>query len=404
MLEQMNRKLGGLELLFYAWDQRVPKHHMLAARIEGITTVQSWKKALISLQRRHPMLRVGISHNHNEVVFSPTNNPIPLEIRSYTVKTSIQMELQHELARPVRIFDGPLLRVVLLHNEQGCFLIVSAHHSVADGLSLVYLVNDILKAVTGSDLDELPLKPSLDELLNRLNGDLFGKAFQRIDEARRNLDASAPKPLEPQIDVLTFSRDLTDRIIARSKAEQTTVHATLQAAAVVSIASLVPANGASIRVMSPISPREHLEVSEQCGLYTIAATLGFDESARSNFWELSRRAKEDLSPWFSLNSLEGYTDGINGLVANTEDPAAFIESNLNFEIMLSNLGRFPFANVYGPLTVKNLYGPMIISGPGAQQAIGATSIDGQLNLTNSSLQIWPTLLTDIRQRLKDVCE
>jgi hypothetical protein len=403
MLEQIGRQLGGLELLFYTWDQSDPKHFLLAAEVEGSTTTESWKKGLLSLQRRHPMLTVGISHTKDSIAFLPSSNPIPLEIRSYTPKTNIQVELQQELARPVRTFAGPMLRIVLYHNDERCFLILAAHHSVADGLSLVYLVNDLLKSITETSLDELPVEASMDEILGKTNSILGEKALSQLSSERLTSYALARKVPEPQVDVLTFSKKLTEGIISRSRTEETSVHAILQAAAIEAIRSLAPESGEPVRVMSPVSSRDFLGVSEQCGLYTIATTLSFDNTEASTFWDLSRRAKVDLRPSFLFSYLEDYTARTNTLVSSVDDLVGFMDANLNFEIMLSNLGRFPFENVYGSLKLINMYGPMIISGAGAKQSIGAITIDGRLTLTNSSRYLMPTLLKDIKQLLTERC-
>jgi hypothetical protein len=403
MLEQIGRQLGGLELLFYTWDQSDPKHFLVAAEVEGSTTTESWQKGLLSLQRRHPMLTVGICHTEESIVFSPSSDTIPFEIRSYTLKTNIQVELQRELARPVRTFSGPLLRVVLYHNDERCFLILAAHHSIADGLSLVYLVNDLLKSITETNLDELPAEPSMDELLGKANSSLGRKALSQLSSERLSAYVSARKVPEPEVDVITFSKKLTEGIISRSRTEETSVHAVLQAAAIEAIRSLAPESGEPVRVMSPISSRDFLGVSEQCGLYTIATTLSFANTETNTFWNLARRAKEELRPSFLLSSLEEYTDRTNTLVSNVDDLVGFMDENLNFEIMLSNLGRYPFGTVYGSLKLINMYGPIIITGAGPKQSLGVITIDGRLTLTNSSRYLKPTLLKDIKQRLTEEC-
>jgi hypothetical protein len=403
MLEQIGRQLGGLELLFYTWDQSDPKHFLLAAEVEGTTTTDSWQKGLLSLQRRHPMLSVGICHTEDSIVFSPSSDTIPFEIRSYTSKTNVQVELQHELAQPVRTFSGPLLRVILYHNDERCFVILAAHHSIADGLSLVYLVNDLLKAITGTNLDPLPVESSMDELLGKANSSLGKKALSQLSSERLSAYALRHKVPEPQVDVITFSKKLTEGIISRSRTEETSVHAILQAAAIDVIRSLAPDSGEPVRVMSPVSSRDFLGVSEQCGLYTIATTLSFPNSEPSTFWNLSRKAKEDLKPSFLLSYLDEYTVRTNTLVNNVDDLVGFMDENLNFEVMLSNLGRFPFRTAYGTLKLINMYGPIIITGAGPKQSLGAITIDGKLTLTNSSRYLKPTLLKDIKQRLTEEC-
>jgi hypothetical protein len=47
-------------------------------------------------------------------------------------------ELRREIAIPFRADEVPMVRAVLLHQREYATLILTAHHSVADGLSLVF--------------------------------------------------------------------------------------------------------------------------------------------------------------------------------------------------------------------------------------------------------------------------
>lgn len=400
---EVNRHLGALELLFYTWDLVTPKHFLLAAEIEGATNIVDWKNGILALQRRHPMLRVGIAHTSESIVFTSTSDAIRFETFPYTIETNIREALQDELAQPVRPLSGPLVRAVLYHSNDRCLLILTVHHSVADGLSSLHLMNDLLRSVAGSDLHELPVRPSLDGLLNQPDQDLTGNVLSQLSGKQTTTENALQREIKPQIDLLTLPKDLTAKIISRSKAEHSSVHAALQAAAIQSISALTARDGAPVRIMSPIATRSHLDLHNECGSYTIAATIPFSDTHLKTFWQLAREAKEALAPWSSKASTEAYGIQLNQLVGSVPDLAGFMESNLQIEVMLSNLGLFPFPDHYGPLKLRNVYGPMIVSGAGNQQSVGAITVDGRLNLTSSSRYLIPELLTDMSKRLIAAC-
>ncbi len=61
--EQRLRALGAAEHLFWLLDHTHPTHFVMAAEIEGSTTVDAWRSALLDVQRRHPLLSARISGN-----------------------------------------------------------------------------------------------------------------------------------------------------------------------------------------------------------------------------------------------------------------------------------------------------------------------------------------------------
>jgi hypothetical protein len=54
------RALGARERMFWFMDQKHPVHLTVTAEVKGITKVQSWRDALDSVQKRHPILSTSI--------------------------------------------------------------------------------------------------------------------------------------------------------------------------------------------------------------------------------------------------------------------------------------------------------------------------------------------------------
>jgi NRPS condensation-like uncharacterized protein len=62
-----------------------------------------------------------------------------------------------ELATPILLNGAPLARITLLRKGGGSILLLSMHHSIADGLSAAFVIRDILKALAGKPLQPLTL-------------------------------------------------------------------------------------------------------------------------------------------------------------------------------------------------------------------------------------------------------
>jgi hypothetical protein len=52
--------------------------------------------------------------------------------------------------------------------------------------------------------------------------------------------------------------------------------------------------------------------------------------------------------------------------------------------MLSNLGRLPFDNVFGPLKLESLWAPSGLRGIEREQTVGVVTVNGSLHLTYTS--------------------
>jgi len=164
--ENALRVLGPSEHYFWLSNQTSPKHFVVAAQIGGFTKVASWQVAFTAVQQRHPLLQVCIAEDQvGAPYFRRLNEPgIPLRVVHGSVSENWEQEVSRELATALPLKGGPLVRVALMHEENRSTVIVSAHHSIADGLSLTFIVRDLLRALSGGSLEKLQLTPSQEDL------------------------------------------------------------------------------------------------------------------------------------------------------------------------------------------------------------------------------------------------
>src|SRR5260370_11848668 len=133
--ENALRVLGPSEHYFWLSNQTSPKHFVVAAQIGGFTKVAPWQLALTAVQQRHPLLQVCIAEDQvGAPYFRLLDTPgIPLRVAHGGVSENWQREMAREVATPLPFKGGPLVRAVLMHQENRSTVIVSAHPSIADG-------------------------------------------------------------------------------------------------------------------------------------------------------------------------------------------------------------------------------------------------------------------------------
>jgi hypothetical protein len=108
------RPLGAGEELMWLLDLSSRIHFALVAEVGGRTTVEEWRAALDTLQRRHPLLSVCIDSNHSRIPHfrHVEGEPIPLRVVE-TVEMRWERELERELHTQFDPRQAPLMRAVL---------------------------------------------------------------------------------------------------------------------------------------------------------------------------------------------------------------------------------------------------------------------------------------------------
>ncbi len=146
------RPLGAVEEFLWLFDHSSPKHFCLIAEVTGKTTVSDWRIALDRLQERHPILSVCIDTAYNRVPHfrNVTGQPIPLRIAD--AGASWEREAEREMRTLFDPMKAPLLRTVLILEPERAFVLLVAHHSIADGIATVFLMRDLLSALSGQSL------------------------------------------------------------------------------------------------------------------------------------------------------------------------------------------------------------------------------------------------------------
>lgn len=393
------RPLGVHEELFCLIDQQFPTNHALAAQIGGRTTVPQWRNALDAVQQRHPLLSACIDTTFNRVPHfrRVTGQRIPLRVVTSPF-VRWQREIAEEVNAPFTPDQAPLFRAVLLHEEMSCTFILSSHHAVSDGISLIFLLRDILLVLSGHALETLPLAPSREVL--------FG-AQQRTSTEPGLPSFAAERPLLPRVEGIKLTTEQTTGLQRRAREEGVTIHAAISAALTIAGRAIDESwRNNPLRIMSPAEIRDILGVKDQCMVCVTRGEISIAPGGSMTFWDLARFTKHGLSAVKSRENISRVLD-LQFTAASSnltvEQAVQLKRTAFNAQVMFSNLGRLPFDSTFGPLKLETLWAPVALRGIDGEQTLGAVTVNGSLHLTHTSPTPIPGLLAGMEEELRKAC-
>ena len=408
------RALGAREHMFWLMDQKHPVHLTVTAEVKGITKVQSWRDALDAVQRRHPVLSTSIKRNEEgqPALYQVDAAPIPLRVVDGSVQEHWELELDREMAVPFTPEQAPLIRSVLIHKPQSAVLIIIAHHAIADGMALVFLIRDLLQVLSGGQIEALSFSSTAEELLSKLPK---GEKIVQAEASQAGAPQAEPalyredNGLAPRAIARKLDETLTATLKERARREGTTVQGALCAALVLAGRKTSSTwRKQSVRVTSPVNARAHLGAGEACGLYLGGAGMvTFQPGDSRAFWELARFAKKEISPSQTFQSLSTSLHRLRAIMTkdmDIETAAQIAAGAFARDLMVSNLGQMPYESEFGELKLEAVWGPTALQGLDGEQNVGIATTNGAIRLLHASYSLIPHLLENTELILRAACE
>jgi condensation domain-containing protein/phthiocerol/phthiodiolone dimycocerosyl transferase-like enzyme len=407
--ETLIRYLGPSETYFWLSNQNSWKHFVVAAQITGGTTTASWRTALDAVQQRHPLLGFCIDADDSGAPYFRLlpELRIPLQIVPGNALQGWQDEMATELSTPFPVEDALLVRAVLLHEAHRATILLTMHHSIADGLSVALIVRDILEALSGKPLEALPIPQPQEALCPP-------PTIQSTELGSEKRKAPAP-PNAPgnllkrdrsllRVRGIRLSAELSDRLRERSRREGTTVHGALVAALVLAGRDIHREwRQAPVRVVSPVNNRAILGRGDDCALSIIFPAGSYDPKSPNQFWEVARSVRDDLADMRTSGGLSAVFGGFDQLISSKPGVQGIAQFELQVcacEMMVSNLGILPFEGDFGGLRLEAFWGPSVFVGIEREQMIGAATLRGTIHLLHSSYTPIASLLETTEQTLR----
>jgi Condensation domain len=388
------RPLGPGEQYFWLSNQNSAKHFVIAAEILGDAPVEAWISAVAAAQRRHPLLRVSIEYGPDGLPGFGEHAQMPIPIRVVPEKGSAawHVEMSRELATPIPLSGAPLVRITLLRKKVGSTLLLSMHHSIADGLSSAFIIRDILESLSGKLIPRLTLTEPQEDMCLASAGALPlppAPARPPATLLRRNAEG-------PTVQFLKLPKELTLRLRTHAREVGATVHGALVAA--VTFAGRQLSSDwliYPVRIVSPVDNRKLLGLVDQCALSIIFPVGAYAPDSEDRLWDVARAVKDDLTPMRTAEGLSTVFAGFRQLVSTSPDVeqiAAFELQVCACEGMVSNLGVLPFETGFGRFKLESLWGPAVFVGIEGEQMIGVVTLNGAIHLLHTSHTPIPNLL------------
>ncbi|MCW2650747.1 MAG: Condensation domain protein [Mycobacterium sp.] len=318
-----------------------------------------------------------------------------------------------ELTRPFDTAVAPMVRVVLLRSgpTTPAAIILAADHVIVDGLSAGYILRDLFSALNGHELPALPLPPAQEELIGRLRdgqpaGALTANGVPQPAQPDWFATPSTIRSFDgavPHLSAICFDADLTRRLVARARAERTTVHSALVAG--MSRVILESGRNQFVRMTTPVAFRDHIGVVDDVCLYFTATRTAFTREQLTDLWDMARTVGDQLAGARSVPAVlaaSAATEQFIPVDATPEEAEAFMTAGLSFEAFASNLRVL---DMDPPEAVRPvaIWGPAILMQIRGELTTGICTFNGQLRIVSASHDPLPNYLDRVRDVIDAAC-
>jgi hypothetical protein len=406
------RYLGGFEHLHWLFSQSGPRAFALAMEVTGTTTVKQWRAALDALQLSQPFFSVLIDVDDDDRPYfrRVTGSPIPMRVLDGRLAASWEDEMGKEVSTMIPAAHAPLLRTVLIHGAERSIFIITAHHSISDGVSMAAALCDLVRAVRGEQLQPRPMLPSPEHLL-----DVISKTSTVRDQTERAIAKGSDRTIfsssyrEPfTVESLRLDEALTSSILRRARAEETTLHGALCAAVIrASRTTSLGREQKAIRLLSPINARNQCGVDDTSSMCIGAAIIPVAAGEERDLWSLARRIKSEHAGPRSRSGLSLALQMISDAVAaisDVDEALDFIEPVFAYQVAVSNVGQPLCPDKSPAVRITSMWGPSNLLGFEGEQLVGAITINECLHLLHTAYSPLPHLLKVVRVTLIAMCD
>ncbi|MGD8331754.1 MAG: hypothetical protein PVJ49_20145 [Acidobacteriota bacterium] len=235
------RALTGIERWHWLFDRAAPMNLVFVARLEGRIDVARLQSALAATALHYPTLTARIEPARRPF-FVATDKQVPVRVVPWSSGAWRERAVD-EANRRVPATTGPLARVVVLDGTSHSDLLFSFNQAMADGLSGIVVLDEILTVYGGGARPALPAPEVLDPPLDGLLGTRYAAlttTLREIPVMRRLTPIAAAQEAHPEqrhtalLDV-QLQASFTNLVARRAATHGTSVHGALAAALLLAI-------------------------------------------------------------------------------------------------------------------------------------------------------------------------
>ena len=154
----LQRPLDSFEEHFWLLERLAPRGHLLAVRLKGSTSEESWRAAFQEVQRCHPMLRVSIRKRTGErpYFYEVADRPIPLTFYKWDDSTSLESFVESEMLKSFLGGTQALTRISVFLGERHSAVVIGSHHAALDGKDHITILREVLEVLDGRPIKLRP--------------------------------------------------------------------------------------------------------------------------------------------------------------------------------------------------------------------------------------------------------
>lgn len=398
------RPVGASERVFYRFSERNPAHHIAVAEFAEAIPAERLRPALAAVQRRHPLLRVHVE-DRAEVRLSyyrdPIVAPVPLTVHR-GADPSWQAVAVAELSRPFDRSHAPLMRACLVQGPGRSTVMLVFDHTIADGISTMKVLGDVLRALNGAALPNLELLDAQERIIDR--------ELAAVEPYDPPLTPGDPRMLKPNtfrpfdgaptnVHTMALAGGDTARLAQRCRAERTTVHAALVVA--MSRVRATDSGEDFVRTLNPINCRALIGVDGDCGLFIQSATTGIKPWDGTPFWEQARAMTAQLDLARSARGIRTASllgEHVMHVDADVDTAEELYGRLCPWDLLVTNLGVQDFDGI-GPLRPTAVWGPVVQSQTVGEYVTGITTYEGRLRMATCGYTVPATFLKGVSEAL-----
>jgi hypothetical protein len=341
------------------------------------------RRALDSVQQRHPLLSVHVEdHASTRLGFHRAHaiTPIPLTVHHGDC-SDWQSLAATELATPFDQSCGPLMRATLATTRMSSVIVLTFDHTIADGISSVHVLDDLVAALNGRQLSNLPVPLAIEDLIDH---SLEGTAVTELPQPdTRMAEPTSQRPFDgrrPFLHTVAMTEADTARLALRCRTERTTVHAAILVAAFRVRGEQL--GDTFVRALSPINIRELTRAGRDCAAYFSGTCTGLEPADGRSFWEQARAMSADLDAARSAPGIVAGSQAIRQAMPAdaTADAAEQVFGKVfAWEVLATNLGRQDLTDT-GPIAPSAIWAPIVQSQMAGEYVISIITYRGRLRM------------------------
>jgi NRPS condensation-like uncharacterized protein len=438
ILDKINhRQLVNVERLLY----RAPYCDIIMmARFNYSISEGSLKKSLAKAKLKYPMVSARIEQDKNGNARFVFDDVPDFQIKVLSKKTDSGWfdQAWHEQKEPFDLKNGPLIKFLLLCSTDSTDLVIICHHSICDGLSLVYLIKDIALFLDApaTEVQPFPLPPSISEenfIVKAKPGWIYKIIIKYLNNSWKKVKTTFSEDDYKQlykkywgsrdigIAFISLSQDMTSALIFHCHKEHVTVNSALTTAFSLAQYDLQGTSQSYLkRALVAINIRKYFTnpPGDNFGFLAAGIQVIFP-SGKGSFWNVARNFNMKIKGFLSPKKVLGAMATLNSLNPSFIDAIYFAaygsfknKAALRLKKVIltssdkprrsmdiTNLGM---VNIENNSNLETIFFVPILS-PNYEKAIGIVTAGVEINIIilHDRSQISSEIILSFKQRIVD---